>query len=101
MGNSSTLNFASLSLDGSLAILNYAGAIDFLNIASGTATGSLSQIAFYSDAGQTLLGYGGFDGTRLVPVAVPEPATLAMLVAVGIASAPYAMRRQRSRRHSL
>jgi autotransporter-associated beta strand protein len=34
-------------------------------------------------------------------VAVPEPATLAMLVAVGIASAPYAMRRQRSRRHSL
>jgi hypothetical protein len=32
---------------------------------------------------------------------VPEPATLAMLVAVGIASAPYAMRRQRSRRHSL
>ena len=101
LGTSSTLNFSSLSLDGSLAILNYAGANDFLNIASGTATGSLSQIAFYSDAGQTLLGYGGFDGTRLVPVAVPEPATLAMLVAVGIASAPYAMRRQRSRRHSL
>jgi hypothetical protein len=84
MGNSSTLNFSSLSLDGSLAslaILNYDGANDFLNIASGTATGSLSRIAFYSDSGSTLLGYGGFEGTRLVPVAVPEPSTVAMALA--------------------
>ena len=34
----------------------------FLNVARGTATGSLSQIAFYSDAGQTYLGEGGFAG---------------------------------------
>jgi hypothetical protein len=99
MGNSSTLNFSSLSLDGSLAslaILNYDGANDFLNIASGTATGSLSRIAFYSDSGSTLLGYGGFEGTRLVPVAVPEPSTWAMALA-GLACGGYVVRRRRKR----
>ena len=97
MGNSSTLNFSSLSLDGSLAslaILNYTGADDFLNIASGTATGSLSRIAFYSDSGSTLLGYGGFEGTRLVPVAVPEPSTWAMALA-GLACGRWILRRQK------
>jgi hypothetical protein len=99
MGNSSTLNFSSLSLDGSLAslaILNYDGANDFLNIASGTATGSLSRIAFYSDSGSTLLGYGGFEGTRLVPVAVPEPSTWAMALA-GLGCGGYVVRRRRKR----
>jgi len=98
MGNSSTLNFSSLSLDGSLAslaILNYDGANDFLNIASGTATGSLSRIAFYSDSGSTLLGYGGFEGTRLVPVPVPEPSTCAMALA-GLACGSWMMRRRNS-----
>jgi len=42
-----------------------------------------------------------FSGQTLTMMVVPEPATLAMLVAVGMASAPYAMHRQRSRRHSL
>jgi len=94
LGNSSTLNFSSLSIGGSLAILNYTGADDFLNIASGTATGSLSQIAFYSDSGSTLLGYGGFEGTRLVPVAVPEPSTWALALA-GVACGGWMLRRQK------
>jgi hypothetical protein len=94
LGNSSTLNFSSLSIGGLLAILNYTGADDFLNIASGTATGSLSQIAFYSDSGSTLLGYGGFEGTRLVPVAVPEPSTRAMALA-GLACGCWMLRRQK------
>ena len=97
LGTSSTLNFSSLSLDGSLAslaILNYDGANDFLNIASGTATGSLSRIAFYSDAGQTFLGYGGFESTRLVPVAVPEPSTWAMALA-SLACGCWMLRRQK------
>ena len=81
-GNSS-LGFSSLSLGGPLSIWNYSGANDFLSITSGTATGSLSQIAFYSDAGTTYLGEGGFAGTRLVPVAVPEPAAI-VLVATGL-----------------
>ena len=94
LGNSSTLNFSSLSIGGLLAILNYTGADDFLNIASGTATGSLSQIAFYSDSGSTLLGYGGFEGTRLVPVAVPEPSTWALALD-GVACGGWMLRRQK------
>ena len=39
---------------------------------------SLAAITFDSDSGVTLLGYGGFEGTRLVPVSVPEPGTPAM-----------------------
>ena len=83
LGNAATLNFATLDLGGHLSIWNYSGTTDFLAIATGTATGSLEQIAFYSDAGTTFLGYGGFESTRLVPVAVPEPATI-VLVATGL-----------------
>jgi autotransporter-associated beta strand protein len=71
-GWASTLNFGSLALDDGLAIWNYSDD-DFITIASGTATGSLSQTSFYSDEGTTFLGYGGFESTRLVPVAVPRP----------------------------
>lgn len=74
-----------LDLGGQLSIWNYSGADDFLSIATGTAFGSLAQVAFYSDSGSTFLGYGGFESTRLVPVAVPEPATLGM-AAVGLAA---------------
>jgi hypothetical protein len=96
LGTASTLNFASLSLDGSLAIWNYAGANDFLTIATGTATGSLSQITFFSDSGSTFLGYGGFTGTQLVPVAVPEPSTVAMALAA-IACGGWSLRRRTRR----
>jgi hypothetical protein len=81
LGNAATLNFATLDLGGNLSIWNYSGTTDFLAIATGTATGSLEQISFYSDAGTTFLGRGGFESTRLVPVAVPEPSTIAMALA--------------------
>jgi autotransporter-associated beta strand protein len=96
LGNASTLNFSSLSLGGSLAIWNYAGANDFVNIASGTAAGSLAQINFFSDSGSTFLGYGGFEGTRLVPVAVPEPSTIVIALA-GLACGGLAIWRRRPR----
>jgi autotransporter-associated beta strand protein len=82
LGNAATLNVTSLVLDPAteLAIWNYSSASDFLTVATGTAFGSLGSIRFYGDSGGTFLGFGGFEGTRLVPVAVPEPATLALLV---------------------
>ena len=87
-----TLVFSSLTLSNQLAIWNYSNALDYLEITTGTATGSLSQIAFYSDAGQTYLGEGGFDGARIVPV--PEPATLVLTLG-GLAYGGLSMRRRR------
>ena len=90
----STLNFGSLDLGDHLAIWNYSDN-DFITIASGTATGNLSQVAFYSDAGHHFLGYGGMESTRLVPVAVPEPSTIVMALA-GLTA--EVMRRRRRKR---
>ena len=98
LGNAATLDFATLDLGGHLSIWNYSSATDFLAIATGTATGSLEQISFYSDAGTTFLGRGGFESTRLVPVAVPEPSTIAMALA-GLAAAGM-LRRRRKRAES-
>lgn len=93
--HAATFNFATLSLAPSsqLAIWNYAGADDVLRIATGTATGSLAQIAFYSDSGTTYLGEGGFVGTTIVPV--PEPATIVMAFAgfVGLAASRWIFRK--------
>ena len=92
LGNAATLNFATLDLGGQLSIWNYSGATDFFEIATGTATGSLDQISFYSDAGTTFLGYGGFESTRIVPV--PEPSTIAMALA-GLAAGGILRRRRK------
>lgn len=92
LGTASTLNFSTLSLGGPLAIWNYAGANDFLNIASGTATGSLAQISFYADAGQTFLGTGTFSGTSVVPV--PEPSAC-ILAGAAVACGGLVVRRLR------
>jgi hypothetical protein len=92
LGNAATLNFATLDLGGQLSIWNYSGTTDFLEIATGTATGSLEQISFYSDAGTTFLGYGGFESTRIVPV--PEPSTIAMVLA-GLAAGGMLRRRRK------
>jgi autotransporter-associated beta strand protein len=80
--------------NGTLSIYNWSGTpvvgqgtdqIYFGTDATGLTAEQLSQIAFYSDSGTTLLGSGGFasgmDG-ELVPV--PEPATwVAAALAVG------------------
>jgi hypothetical protein len=96
LGNAATLDFSALVLGGELSIWNYSSADDFLNVATGTAFGSLSQVTFYSDSGSAFLGVGGFDGLRLVPVAVPEPSTYAMALA-GIAYGGLSMWRRRKR----
>ncbi|MEI6241397.1 MAG: PEP-CTERM sorting domain-containing protein [Planctomycetia bacterium] len=102
IGNSATLNFASLVLAPSsgLSIWNYSNAIDYVNITTGTAFGDLANVRFYSDSGSTFLGYGGFAGTQLVPVAVPEPTTLALL-ATGLATGCSLVRRRRATRSSV
>ena len=98
LGNAATLNFVSLALEPAslLSIWNYSGTNDYLNITTGTAFGDLANVRFYSDSGSTLLGYGGFEGTRLVPVPVPEPATIGLALA-GLACGGYVMRRRRKR----
>lgn len=98
LGNASTLNFVSLVLEPTtaLSIWNYSGSNDVLNVTTGTAFGDLANVRFYSDSGSTFLGYGGFESTRLVPVAVPEPATLALL-ATALATGGCGLLRRRRR----
>jgi len=96
LGNPATLAFASLSLGGGaeMEVWNYAASDTFLQIATGSVTGDMGLIRFYGDAGATFLGTGGFDGTRLVPVAVPEPTTAVMaLVAAAVVGARFVRRR--------
>ena len=52
-------------------------------------------MSFYSDNGQTYLGYGSLSGTSIVPV--PEPATLGLLASGILAWAVAAQRRSRRR----
>jgi hypothetical protein len=96
LGNAATLSFVSLALEPTslLSIWNYSGTDDYLNITTGTAFGDLANVSFYSDSGSTFLGYGGFESTRLVPVAVPEPSTWALALA-GLACGCWMLRRQK------
>lgn len=90
-GGAATLAFNFLSIASPLAIWNYSAANDLLTVTTGVATGSLSQISFYSDAGQTFLGTGTFSGTSIVPV--PEPAAC-VLAGAALVWAGLRMRRQ-------
>jgi hypothetical protein len=96
LGNDATLTFVSFVLEptAALSIWNYSGTNDVLNITTGTAFGDLANVRFYGDSGSTFLGYGGFEGTQLVPVAVPEPTTLALLV-TGLGGLALRWRRRR------
>ena len=78
-----------------LSIWNYSGTNDYLNITTGTAFGDLANVRFFSDSGTTFLGYGGFESTRLVPVAVPEPSAWALALG-GLACGCWMLRRQKA-----
>lgn len=92
-GFAADLTFASLDIAGALAIYNYDAATDFITILSGYATGSLSQISFYSDEGETFLGTAKLDGTSLL--VVPEPSGL-WLVIMAAGAVLGATRRRRA-----
>lgn len=77
-GFSAALTFATLRIDGTLDIHNYAGSATTMTILSGTAIGNLSHVSFYSDAGSTFLGHGQIVGNQLV--VVPEPAMPALAI---------------------
>ena len=94
-GGDISLAFNFLSISSPLAVWNYSAEDDLLSVTSGVVTGSLSQMSFYSDNGQTYLGYGSLAGTSIVPV--PEPATLGLLASGVLAWAGAAQRRSRRR----
>lgn len=91
-GGDTTLSFNFFSISSPLAIWNYSAANDLLTVTTGVATGSLSQISFYADAGQTFLGAGSFSGTSIVPV--PEPSA-GVFVVLAVTCGGLAMRRLR------
>jgi hypothetical protein len=68
VGGNITLTFSFMSISAPLSIWNYSADLDTISIISGEVVGSLSQISFYSDSGQTYLGPGTLNGTLIVPV---------------------------------
>lgn len=85
MGNSSTLNFASLDLQSGLSIWNWLPGTTVITI-DGPTSGDLSQISFFEGDGEGFLGVGALEGTQLI--AVPEPSTgllAAMAIFFGVA----------------
>lgn len=75
--NTAALTFTTLQVNAALAIWNWNAGTDSITITSGVL-GDLNQIVFYSDDGNTLVGYGTMDNNNLV-AAVPEPSTYALL----------------------
>ena len=63
----SSLSFASLNINAPLAIWDYVPVVGALNVLSGTYTGNLSNITFYSDNGLTSMGQAYLSGTLLTP----------------------------------
>ncbi|NBW97819.1 MAG: hypothetical protein EBR28_14110, partial [Planctomycetia bacterium] len=63
----SALTMGTLSLAQPLAIWNYVSNGAQINVTSGTYSGSLANVNYYSDAGQTSLGHGILVGTTLMP----------------------------------
>ncbi len=71
-----SLSFTSLAINGSLSIWNWNAMADSIGI-SGSYSGDLSQIVFYSDSGTNEIGTGAIVGGQLE--AVPEPLSNAYL----------------------
>lgn len=87
------LTFASLAIGAKLQIWNYDASLDTITIFDASASGNLSDITFYSDDGQTLLGSATLNGDSLE--VVPEPSTIALL-ALSLASLLLLARRRPS-----
>lgn len=63
----SSLSFASLTINAPLAIWDYVPVLGAMNVLSGTVSGNLSDITFYSDNGHSSLGQAFLYGTNLTP----------------------------------
>jgi len=90
-GNAVTLTFQSLTISAQLSVWNWDGTKDHIYVTDGNSgiTGGVEQILFYSDQGQSFLGYGAFSGSEII--IVPEPSSLALAL-LGLSLLVYARR---------
>jgi len=61
------LSLGALALDSSLAVWNFPSVVGLITLPNQNYTGNLSNITFYSDAGQTSLGSATLAGTIITP----------------------------------
>jgi fibronectin-binding autotransporter adhesin len=83
----SSFSFSTLAAAAPLAVWNYVPVIGAMNLLSGNYTGSLSNITFYSDAGQTSLGRAYLSGTILSPNTIIASNGAQLEAAVGFVNA--------------
>jgi autotransporter-associated beta strand protein len=92
-GSGMALTFTSLAVLAQLDVWNWNPLSDSLTVTGAAVSGDVSRIRFYSDNGSTFLGTGTLEGTSIV--AVPEPATIRMLVVALALLFTLAAKRQR------
>ncbi len=99
--NIAALTFTTLQVNAALAIWYWDAGADSITITSGVL-GNLNQIVFYSDAGNTVVGYGAMQDDNLV-AAVPEPGVGWLILCGGAALMGWRAWRdqQKARRYAL